>query len=321
MLSLLRPIKIVSIVSSFVMCLCCPIAGLAQDITLQDVKDFLSDKQDIYVEADKTTYQGVDIYKLWERAGIKPYALYGSDEYLYAYKMGSGNTCYLYYPSVEEHSKGHVKALRVTGSIPWDYQYYFFRKDNDRWIYFDHMDINGQKYEEPELVFLNDSLLYFKVLAASGTSNYENIYDIYSIQDDVLKSLCHIPADGWHQGWGSLMGRKFKSRLKYSQNKLSVSYVIDVYAYDEDVDYKTGGHPLFRVKRKVLLNWDGKELSFDKEKSQITKQNLENLFNGRQTEYYAMFKPDFDNLQYKNKKKRDWYGRFIERIANEKNPE
>ena len=275
----------------------------AEELTFEETQDFFANPKKIYNEEHGQYYDSVNMHELWEKAGIAPKP---TEEQ------------YLYYPETKLYSGRNLKALRVHGSLLTGCQFLLFKKSGNEWIYFNRIDVDNQKYNPPEIGFLNDALFYVTAYAMSGNENVYYIKKFYTINDKNIKQLLVCPGKGYVQNWGMIFNRDFKSRLDYSDDTLTIEYTVDISAntdyYKPNVDNAPSTFPLFTAVKTVVFNWNGQELLFDENVSQLTLDNMNGLFMGGYVEYYDMFKKEFDQLKQSNEMRREWYKVFIEQV-------
>ncbi|MFH1578435.1 MAG: hypothetical protein ABIC18_05130 [Candidatus Omnitrophota bacterium] len=335
----LPPILILLLLSS-------PIS--AAELTLKEAEDFLANVEQLYEPPDEELnrlseqavkespelaelltpsegyyYPAVDIYRLWKKAGIKPKPLWDdSHEFLFGYRVGTEKKWNIPNPEAKLYSNGDFKVLRINSSLAFsrDYQFLFFKKRKDEWAYFDYTYALFENYTVPEVTFLDDELFYINELGASGTNLVGFINTLYAISDDKVEPLLYCPNEGYLSGWGRMFNLKYESNMDYSDKVLTLNYTIDVdadtYTYEPKEGEGKGEFPLFTANRKVVFNWDGADLSLDKEGSQFSMDELENIFGGGQKEYYAMFQAEFDAAKDGNAEQKEWYGLFM-KVINE----
>lgn len=295
-----------------------------EKLTLKDALEFFSNTGKLHHEEHGNYYPGVDMMKLWQRVGIVPKPQTKDfNEYLFHHKIGKDQTCNLYYPKVELSSKVDLNILRITGSIPWDYQYLLFKKVDDEWVYFDHIDLFTQKYQEPGLAYWDEDNNVFSInaLAQSGTGLYYYRERFYAIIEGKLKELLVISREGAVNGWGMVFDRKFEPRFNMEkfakENILEIRYIVEVsantYYYESEIDDIPDEFPLFTTEREVVLNWDGQKFKLNEELTDLTLEDTDNLYLGGYVEYYAMFGQEFDQLKQGDKKEQEWYDIFIKK--------
>jgi hypothetical protein len=296
----------------------------AKELTLQEAQDFFNNPESVYNEQYNEYYSGVDMLKIWQKAGIEPKSLWeSSDEYIFDYKIGKDTDCYIYYPKTEIFSRPGIKALRIGASVKWAYQFLVFREVNGEWVYFDHIDLYMEKYQEPEIVFLEDDLFYIKTLAGTGTGvlYYMNIF--YKVSDGNIQQILECADEGHVAGWGMIFDRSFDSILSYADSVLRIEYTITASisdVYYEICDIKGEANPeLFTIKRYVCFNYDGQALKFDDKKSDISLNDLDILFYGGEKAFYELFKPELDVLEYGLHYQREWIDVLRQRIEHEEN--
>lgn len=199
----------------------------------------------------------------------------------------------------KEYSKTNIKVVReVSKSNSWDYEFCFLRKTTDgTWRLFNHIETQCQKYKEPELFLLEDNLFCLKRLADSGIGVCLYEYDFYVIEGKQIRKLLEIPCEGNVFGWGMALGREFNSRLKYSHHVLTVNYFIKVYPYDEKSTEIS--KPLFTANRRAIFKWNGAMLSMTS-KSDLSRSDLKNLYNGDEQTLRRLFKNEFQKLKTQN---------------------
>jgi len=319
----------------------------AANLTLKEAEEFLANVEQLYEPPDEELnkqleqdrkespelaesltptegyyYPAVDIYKLWQKAGIEPKPLRkDSNDFLFGYEVGMGEKWNLGYPATKLYSKADFKVLRVSSSslaVSGDYQFLFFKKKDDKWVYFDYTYALWEKYTEPEITFLDDTLFYINELGCSGSGLVDFINTFYAISDGKVELLLYCPDKGHLVGWGLMFDREYESKMDYSDKVLTIDYTINIDANTNTYEPKEGKRycefPLFTTNRKVVFNWDGRNLSVDKEKSQLTIDDLENIFGGGEKEYYAMFQPEFDKAKNGTTEQKEWYQLFMEQV-------
>ena len=205
-----------------------------------------------------------------------------------------------------------------------DYQFLFFEKENNEWVYFDFLNTPGENYSEPEIIFLDRNFLYYKKHALSGTGVSYYLYSIYIISEKKLEHVFDCPANGRVDDWEMLFNREFDSTINYLNHDLNLNYKIKVTAasrfrYETSSETDQENLPLFEVNRKVIFNWDGRYFEIDKTASQLTLKGLDALFNGASEEYYKLFKPEFDNLKNGNPEQQRWYEEFMKETHSSAN--
>jgi hypothetical protein len=281
---------------------------------------------DIYTPTEGYYYPAVDIYQLWQQAGIEPEVLTrNTEEFLFGYKPGGPEKFNLRYPEAKIYSSDQLKILRIgssSGAVTADYQFLVFKKKKDKWVYLDYVYALWENYQEPILAFLEDDLFYIRQLGGSGTgiSEYDNIF--YTVDQDKVIRLLVLPSEGHVSGWGMLFNRGYSSKMNYSQGVLTLDYTIDV---DANTNYYEPKHfkkykefPLFKVKRKVVFRKDGNNLKINPKRSQLSKEDLDNLFYGGYNEYYVIFRKEFDKLKEGDAKEKEWYKIFIATVNEKK---
>ena len=329
----------------------------AETITLQEVEEFFANTQELYEPVDEEFnkelaqmrkdnpaiasrltpmeayyYPAVDIAKLWQRLGVTTRLQYvDSGEYIeeakgyiFGYPSSHQEEHMLKYPATKLYEFNNIKVLRISGaSIYGDYQYLLFRKEGDRWIYSDHIDIEDDKYGEPEITFLSDSLLIIKTLGSHGTGiiSYWNLF--YHLTKDEAKRLFSMRSEGERHGWGMLFDFEFRSTFNLYGNRLIGDYVIDVEIntnnYEPTIKPLHPVSPLFTAKRTIVLDWDGEKFDVNKAESDVSLEDIDNFFGGCK-EYYSLFKNEFDQFEHGNNVQQEWYEKFLkeaEEILNE----
>jgi hypothetical protein len=302
------------------------------ELTLKQAEDFFASIEQVegYLSPEEKYFSpAVDIYALWQMAGIRPEPLSkGSNEYLFRYPIDKEDTWYLRYPETKLHATENLKVLQIGSSsavATSDYQFLFFRKKGNDWVYFDNIYALHQKYGEPEIILLDETLFCMIGLVGSGTGVLLYDYNFYSIKDYKINSLFSLPQRGHVSGWGMVLDRSFHSNVDFKNNVLSIEYSIDIFI--SDMYYQDYGiedspeHTLFTAKRSIFFNYDGTTLTLDDLVSQITPDNVKGLFMEAEKGLYLIFKPEFDKLEYGNELERRWFKDFTQRIKNEINVE
>ena len=207
----------------------------------------------------------------------------------------------------------NIMVMRV--GKRWNYHFLFFEFKNLDWILFDRIDALRQKYRHPEIVFLSPDLLYYGSLMMSGTgvSYYEYLF--YSISAGKLHRVLEIPAQGHVSDWGMPFNREFDSEMEFSNGAIHLDYTIKVtaaasYRGEGIPEENPGGFSLFEASKRVVYSREGDGFQLDQDKSQLTAAELNNLFNGGSSQYYEMFKPEFDRLRNGSPEERRWYEAF-----------
>ena len=274
-------------------------------------------------------YPAVDIAKLWQRLGVKTRLKYlDSGEYveeakgyIFGYPPASPEEHILRYPATKLYEFNNIKVLRVSSSSFYgDYQYLLFRKEGDRWIYYDHIDIEDDRYGEPEITFLSDSFLIIKTLGSYGTGiiNYWNLF--YHLTKDEAKRLFSMRSEGERHGWGMLFDYEFRATFNLYGNRLIGDYVIDVsantHSYEPEITPLHSVFLLFTAKRTIVFDWDGEKLDTNKSESDVSLEDIDNLFGGCK-EYYNIFKREFDQFEHGNNVQQEWYKKFMEQVKGE----
>ncbi len=214
----------------------------------------------------------------------------------------------------------NIMVMRIGNR--WDYHFLFFEFKNLDWILFDRIDAFGQKYRQPEIVFLAADLLYYESLIGTGTGVTYYEYVFYNISEGKLHRVLEVPAQGHVSDWGMLFNREFDSEMEFSNGTINLDYTVKVTAaasyrgegVPEDIP---GGFPLFDVNRKVVYRREGDGFQLDQDKSQLTAAELNYLFNGDSSQYYEMFRPEFDRLRNGTPDEQRWYQAFTGHLETE----
>ncbi len=189
-------------------------------LTLEEAKEFFVQPEkfeSINFEGEKFYYPAVNIYPLWQKAGITPEsAREGSERYLFGYDHK--DEFYLKYPATKLFQEKDYKVMRINSSSSagpggLDYQYLFFRRKDDQWIYFDNVMAPDEKYSAPELVFLDNSLFYLSRLAGAGTGVARWDYRFFNIKGYQVNELGSFLKRAHVSGWGMIFDRRLNSKV------------------------------------------------------------------------------------------------------------
>jgi hypothetical protein len=304
------------------------VAAIDKKITFEEAKQFFDNTQDLYHKDHNKYYPGVVISQFWERAGIKPEPLrFNSDLYLFNYKVGQDEECNIHYPQIEIYSNEGLKILQVGVSVQWSYQLFLFKRSGDAWVYFDHIDLEMQKYGPPEITFWDNGLIRVKSLSSSGTGTMHEISCIYSTNDNTADRVL-IYTDRHHRiDWGMLFDRDIKSDSYYREGVLYIDYNIKISSSTNYFDPKSHYGPdgiipmdfsLFNVRRSARFNWNGKEFLLNEAASNLSLEDMDNFYEGGNVQYYQMFKDKIDELGVRgNDIHKKWYKAFTKRLQEE----
>jgi hypothetical protein len=211
----------------------------------------------------------------------------------------------------------NIMVMRVGNR--WDYHFLLFEFKNLDWILFDRIDAFGQKYRQPEIVFLAPDLLCYESLVMSGTGVTYYEYLCYNISEGKLHRVLAVPAQGHVSDWGMPFNREFDSDMDFSNGTINLDYTVKVtasasYRGEGVPEEIPGGFPLFEINRRVVYRREGASFQLDQDKSQLTAAELNYLFNGDSSQYYEMFKPEFDRLRNGTADERRWYQVFTDNL-------
>ncbi len=67
----------------------------------------------------------------------------------------------------------------------------------------------------------------------------------------------------------------------------------------------------------MVFDYDGSVLQLNKEESELTLGQLENLFTAAEKGFYLIFKPEFEALASGNASQKEWFSIFQMRRASE----
>jgi len=288
-------------------------------LTLKEAREFFSNTHKMYCQETGEYYPGLDISVLWEKAGIKPVPIYqGAEEYLFGYGLKGESGKAIYYPVTVLTGEGDVKVLRVSASVVPDYQFLFFIKEKEDWVFFEHIDLFSQKYEEPEIKFLGDDLFYIDQLEfyGSGVSWTSRVF--YAVNDGQVMSCLKIPVHGWVSGWGMMASREFSSSFSFTDKRLTVEHKMDVLGdtsvFDPDRENESYMLPLFSVTRKLDFTWTGRAFEWGGMGDEISWRELLRPFDLNEKEFFKEYKSEFEALKQGNGRQKDWYAIFMKKL-------
>jgi hypothetical protein len=305
--------------------LACGHNSYSEELTLENVEQFFAYPEEIegrLSSGENYLSPAVDIYVLWQMAGITPEPLSERKKnYLFEYPIGEQGSWYLKYPETKLYTSENLRGLRI-GSlsrvVTSDYQFLFFRKKGSDWVYFDNVSSVYQKYVAPEIFLTETGLFYTVDLAASGTGALLYNYNFFTINNYRVEKLFSLPQKGHVSGWGMIFDRSFSSDISFKDNVLSIEYTVtvsmgDIYNYEQGIE-NDEEQELFVAKRAAFFNYDGTSLTFDDMRSQINPEDLEKLFTAGEEGVYFIFKDDFDNIEHGGDDEKRWLESFKKRI-------
>jgi len=303
----------------------------AEQVSFKDVKAYLENTVQLHEPEDKTInseaydYPAVNIVPLWQKLGIQFAPLQDKDDtYVFGCKPGQLE-CFLPYPKADVVENGNTKIIRISKSIPWDYQYLFFKRVGDGYFYFDHLEFDMQKYEEPEFIFLEPDLFAIKVLSGSGTDTISYTTKLFQIPDGGIKELLSFVTMHERQGWGLCFDTAINSRYKYSKETLTIDFDVKIKMNDNNYESKIKGklseQPVIHAKRKVVMIRKPEGFVLNKDSSTTTLEDMDKLHWGGYVDYYDAFRTDFDALERSNPKTKEWFNFFKEELSESKDSE
>jgi hypothetical protein len=292
----------------------------ASQMTFEEVKSYLTSTVQLHKPENKSInseaydYPAVNIISLWQNLGIPIKPLRGDDDYLFDCEP-SQKECFLPYPKADVLEHGNIKIIRISKSIPWDYQYLFFNREGDRYLYFDHLEYNMQKYEEPKLVFLEDDLFYINILNSSGTNTISYVTMVAQITDKKIKELLWYPSLHERSSWGMCFDETINLKQRYAKGVLTLDYDIRVMMNENNYDSKVKGKlptsPVIHAKKRIVLIRKPEGFVLDKEKSNASLEEIMKLDWGGYSDYYEAFRNEFDALGKRNSKTKEWLQFFM----------
>jgi len=286
--------------------LLCP-ASWAAEMTFQEVKTFLEDtrmyheppdmelekwvedtqKEDpmylpenIQPDYDGYDYPTVEISKLWEKLGIKEqgkFTIFEKEE------RQANSVLLLHYPEVEVFERADLKILRVKEGRTQDYQFFFFKKKGEDFVYVDHFEAEWQKYDNPRVKFYDDKLFSIRISTMHGTGllAYDDIF--FTIENNKLRKLLRIEGEYHHHGGPSFYGTDIVSDIKVNDDMLVLGYSASFkisgyycYYYEAECAEKS----LFTAKRKIVYDWDGKTLALNDAESELSPEDAKAFVKG-----------------------------------------
>lgn len=323
-----RVIKKGGVVRGFILFLLVASPVYAEQVSFKEVKAYLENTVQLHEPEDKTInseaydYPAVNIVPLWQKLRIQFAPLRDKDDtYVFGCKPGQ-QECFLSYPKVDIIENGQIKIIRISKSIPWDYQYLFFNRIGDGYFYSDHLEYDMQKYEEPEFSFIENSLFAIKVLSGSGTDTISYTTELFQIAEGKIQELLSFTTRHERQGWGLCFDTTINSRYKYSKGTLTLDFDIKVRMNDNNYESKVKGklseQPIIHAKKKVVVFRNPEGFVLEKEKSNTTIDDIEKLHWGGYSDYYDAFKADFDALERSNPKTKEWFEFFKKELFESK---
>jgi hypothetical protein len=307
------------------------IPAYASQVSFKDVKTYLEKTVQLHEPEDKSInsaaydYPAINIVPLWQKLGVQFAPLKDKDDtYVFGCKPGQAE-CFLSYPQVDTIEHGDIKIIRITKSTPWDYQYLFFRRNGNEFLYFDHLEYDMQKYEEPDLVFLENDLLALKILSGTGTDTISYTTELIQITKDGAKKPLSFITRHERQGWGLCFDETVNSNYKYSKGILSINFDVTVKMndnnYESKMKSKLSEQPIIHDKKRVVMVRKPEGFVLDKANSSTTIEDMEKLHWGGYSEFYEAFKNEFDALEKSNPKVREWFEFFKQEMADSKEPD
>jgi hypothetical protein len=325
-------VKMKGVILFVVLLLGCSHNSYSEEFTLEKTERFFAYPKEIegrLSSGEKYFSPAVDIYALWQMAGITPEPLSEREKkYLFEYPIVGQDSWYLKYPETKLYASENLKVLRI-GSlsrvVTSDYQFLFFRRKGGDWVYFDNIYAVYQKYVAPEMFLTETDLFYTVDLAASGTGALLYNYNFFTINNHRVEKLFSLPQKGHVSGWGMIFDRSFSSDIGFKDNVLSIEYDIvvsmgDIYNYQQGLE-SDAEQELFAAKRAIFFNYDGVSLKFDEVRSQIHPEDLEKLFPAGEEGFYLMFKDEFDSVEHAGEAKIRWFGEFMRKVGREQSEE
>lgn len=314
--------------SVFVMIFIFALPAYAEQVSFAEAKAYLDNTVQLHKPEDKSIdseaydYPAIDIVPLWQKLGIEFKPLEeGQSSYVFDYRPGQ-KECFLSYPKTDVLENGDIKIIRITKSTPWDHQYLFFKYNGDEYYYFGHLEYAFQKYEEPELTFLENDLIAVKILSASGTGTIAYRTILFQIVDGRLKELLSFMTKHERWGWGLCFDETVDSRQRYENKTLTIDYEIGVfmndYYYKSKIKGELSNKPIVFAEKRVVLTRKPEGLVLDKERSNATTEDIEDLYFAGFDVYYKAFKSDFDALAKSDPKTREWLEFFMKELEDSK---
>ena len=228
-----------------------------------------------------------------------------------------GDVCIIPDPQTKVYRGDDYRVLRIGDPAEWSLLYLFFKENyRGEWIYFDKKEFRMQKYEEPELVFLDDGFFYIIALTSSGTGILSYDYVVYKEYEGELAEVLRIPEQERLSGWGLSIEREIFSDFQFYSNTVIVDYNIKLTAVENTVK-AYGFYPLFWAERRAVFNWDGREFKHNPDESNVTLEDLDNFYGGGDKEYYEMFRKEFDQIGPNLEMIMDWKEMLLDQINNE----
>ena len=211
---------------------------------------------------------------------------------------------------------GNIEIMQLTKSIPWDFQYFVFVNGK----YVNQRGFNMQKYDEPKVEFLDKDLFAITVLSSSGTEIISYSTGLYEIKDK-LKEILRYEAKQERTGWGAVFDEKFKSQKQYSNGVLKLTYDIAVSMndneYESKVKDKLSNKPVINSRKIIVLNRSADGFNVDKSQSNFTLGDIAKLDWGGHSDYYDVFKTEFENLAKQDAKTQEWFSFFRNEVMDE----
>lgn len=292
----------------------------ASPLSIDEVKNYLSkttqlhDPGDASIGSEPYDYPALDILPLWKKLGIKQ-KLIGEDSYLFDCKP-TAKDCFLPNPEFKVFKRDDIEIMQLTKAIPWDYQYFVFLKGK----FVDQLGFIMQKYDEPKVEFLDKDLFAITVLSGSGTEIISYSTGLYQVKDS-LKEVLRYESEQERTGWGAVFDEKFRSQKHYSKGVLKLTYDIAVSMNDNEYESKIKGKltnkPVIKTHKTIVLNRSSEGFNINQSESDFTLDSIERLDWGGHSDYYEVFKNDFNNLAKKDAKTKEWFDIFLGEVTRE----
>jgi hypothetical protein len=328
--------KFLKFVPSLLIIIAIALLFIPKTINYIDVEKFFSDTDAYYQHAEKGFfkkdeakredyyYSGVHIGKLWKKLGIgRSFNMKEAhhsplrDEYLFGCGYGNYSGCILPYPVVKEYELGEYRALRVSSSslrFP-DYQYLLFKDHRGSWMYFGHIDVFDNKKGEPVFKLLDNGLASVVSLAGMGDGYSTKFIQVYRLDGTWPRLLLTIPNEASRKGLG-LLDFDVTSDFNYADGVLTSTYRI-TFSAEQMIKGEVKALPLFTAVRYLTFHWDGKELIFDAERSNIDPSQVTRIVSGSYARVYSLFRTDFDKLAKAEGVKKQWFSDFLSVVRDE----
>lgn len=198
------------------------------------------------------------------------------------------------------------------------------RTNGDKyWKYDGYVDIPEQRYEPPKFrIVESEGKTWFVPTVmtggGSGVSSYSDNW--YEIKTGKLEPVLTYVSKG-HEFHSNIWNRKFSGKVKsHSNEAVVIEFAVDWYGYTKSDLSKY--EVMFSQAKKGVFLWNENltQFVFSQKDSEITTEELENIYNFDTINAELYLKYTFQNLlqiaQNGNRKQKNWLTRSLEQMKD-----